>query len=78
LAVQTQELVRSVEYATVQSGQELVAAEHFSNLQGVGNLVLVYDETAGTVKITQTVPEPTTATLSLLALVALASRRRRN
>ena len=78
LAVQTQELMRSVEYATVQSGQELVAADHFSNLQGVGNLVLVYDETAGTVKITQTVPEPTTATLSLLALVALASRRRRN
>ena len=78
LAVQTQELMRSVEYTGVLSGQELVAADYFSNLQGVGNLVLVYNEAAGTVSITtQTIPEPGTATLSLLALAGLCARRRR-
>ena len=35
------------------------------------------DQTAGSVTIKQLVPEPTTATLSLLALAALAARRRR-
>lgn len=37
---------------------------------------LVYDSTNRTVSL-KTIPEPTTATLSLLALAALASRRRR-
>ncbi len=77
LAVQTQELMRSVEYTTVLSGQELSAADYFSNLQGVGTLVLEYNEASGTMSITATVPEPTTATLSLLALVGLCARRRR-
>ena len=76
LAVQTQELMRSVEYTTVLSGQDLVASDYFSNLQGAGNLVLVYDESAGSVSIT-CIPEPTTATLSLLALAGLCARRRR-
>ncbi len=41
------------------------------------NTVLVYDSLAGVVYLQQVVPEPTTATLSLLALAALAARRRR-
>ncbi|MEE1265004.1 MAG: PEP-CTERM sorting domain-containing protein, partial [Akkermansia sp.] len=77
LAVQTQELVRSVEYTTVLSGQELSAADYFSNLQGVGTLVLEYNEASGTMSITATVPEPATATLSLLALAGFCARRRR-
>ena len=79
LAVQTQELVRSVEYTTVMDGYEVQASEYFSNLAGNTGLVMRYDGEAGTVSITHTqaVPEPTTATLSLLALAALAMRRRR-
>ncbi len=39
--------------------------------------LLVYDANARVVYLHQAVPEPTTATLSLLALAALAARRRR-
>ncbi len=79
LAVQTQELVRSVEYTTVMDGYEVQASEYFSNLAGNTGLVMRYDSEAGTVSICNTpaVPEPTTATLSLLAFAALAARRRR-
>lgn len=38
---------------------------------------LVYDGNVGVVYLVEAVPEPTTATLSLLALAALAARRRR-
>lgn len=41
------------------------------------NTWLVYDSGAGVVYLDGIVPEPTTATLSLLALAALAARRRR-
>lgn len=50
----------------------------FSSISGVTNLqnyTLSYD--AGTKALTLSVPEPATATLSLLALVGLAARRRR-
>ncbi|MEE1265796.1 MAG: PEP-CTERM sorting domain-containing protein, partial [Akkermansia sp.] len=79
LAVQTQNLMRSVEYTTVLDGYEVQASEYFSNLAGNTGLVMRYDGEAGTVSITQTmaVPEPATATLGLLALAALAVRRRR-
>ena len=39
--------------------------------------LLVYDSYAGVVYLQQAVPEPTTATLSLLALAGLVARRRR-
>ena len=79
LAVQTQNLMRSVEYTTVMDGYEVQASEYFANLAGNTGLVIRYDSEGGTVSITQTmaVPEPTTATLSLFALAALAARRRR-
>ena len=79
LAVQTQNLMRSVEYTTVMDGYEVQASEYFSNLAGNTGLVMRYDSEAGTVSICNTpaVPESTTATLSLLALAALAMRRRR-
>ena len=79
LAVQTQNLMRSVEYTTVMDGYEVQASEYFSNLAGNTGLVMRYDSEAGTVSICNTpaVPEPATATLSLLAFAALAARRRR-
>ena len=50
----------------------------FSNVQA-GTYYLSYDATSGKVyaEMVATVPEPTTATLSLLALCGLAMRRRR-
>ena len=41
------------------------------------NTLLVYDSSEGVVYLQQALPEPATATLSLLALAALAARRRR-
>jgi len=38
---------------------------------------LVYDSALSTLSLMQSIPEPTTATLSLLALAAMAARRRR-
>ena len=43
----------------------------------VDNLKVVDDENGVHIIGTVTIPEPTTATLSLLALAALAARRRR-
>ncbi|MBR5330744.1 MAG: autotransporter-associated beta strand repeat-containing protein [Akkermansia sp.] len=55
------------------------ASKYFANLSGYTGLVLSYNSTDGSVSITQTaaIPEPATTTLSLLALSALAARRRR-
>ena len=55
---------------------EVDASIYFTNL-AAGNYLLVYNEVEQTVSIQATIPEPTTATLSLLALAALAARRRR-
>ena len=77
LTVQMQTLMRSLEYTTVMTGQELVAADYFSNLQTDSGYVLIYNGATGALMVTQSIPEPTTATLSLLALAALAARRRR-
>jgi hypothetical protein len=73
LAVQTGES----EYTTIASGQELLAADYFSNLDSGKELVFVYNGEAGSLSMMRVIPEPATATLSLLALTALMSRRRR-
>ena len=53
-------------------------ASHYFTGNMVGeNTMLVYDSNKGIVYLTGVVPEPTTTTLSLLALAALAARRRR-
>ena len=77
LAVQTQTLMRSVEYASVAEGQQLQASDYFSNLGADSGLLLVFDNSTGSLMIVQGIPEPATITLSLLALAALAARRRR-
>ncbi len=57
----------------------VLAKDYFTNLSD--NYFLVYDTSLGNglgeLSIAMTVPEPTTATLSLVALAALAMRRRR-
>jgi hypothetical protein len=73
LAVQTGES----EYTTIASGQELLAADYFSNLDSGKELVFVYNGEAGSLSMMRVIPEPATATLSLLALTVLMSRRRR-
>lgn len=66
-------------YGSLMEEEQVAAADYFSNLTGDSGLVLSYDSENHTVSITHTqaVPEPTTATLSLLALAALAARRKR-
>ena len=67
------------EYASITAEDSILAAPYFSNLES--NYALIYTGTNdGSLNITMlamSVPEPTTATLSLLALAALAARRRR-
>ena len=76
LAAQTND---ALSYRALMDGEQAAAADYFSNLAGDRNLVLSYNSAEGTVSIThaQAVPEPTAATLSLLALAGLCARRRR-
>ena len=67
-------------YTTITTEDSMLASPWFTNLTG-DQYVLTYTGTDnGSLSITMmsaAVPEPTTATLSLLALAALAARRRR-
>ena len=65
------------EYTAVADGQELLAADYFSNLNPDRNLVLMYNGEIGTLSMMRVIPEPATITLSLLALAGLCARRRR-
>lgn len=69
----------NTEYTTISTEDSILASPYFSNLSN--NYVLSYTGTEnGSLNITMmsaAVPEPTTTTLSLLALSALAMRRRR-
>ena len=69
----------TVSYNALMAGEQVAAADYFSNLSGNAGLMLSFDSTDHFVNITHTtiVPEPTTATLSLLALAGLCARRRR-
>ena len=63
--------------ATTTTSGRVWAGVVFSNLASNQNYYLVYQADTGTLSIVYNVPEPATATLSLLALAALAARRRR-
>ena len=64
-------------FASAADGTQVAAGDYFTNLADCEGLVLSYNAETGTVSLVQAVPEPTTAALSLLALAALAARRRR-
>ena len=53
------------------------AADYFSNISSNSGLVISFSAVDGTVSISQSIPEPTTSTLGLLALAGLCARRRR-
>ena len=59
------------------NGSKWYASHYFTGNMVGENTMLVYDEYQRIVYLTGVVPEPTTTTLSLLALTALAARRRR-
>lgn len=54
-----------------------LASNYFTGWNITNETYLVYDVGAGVVYLDKAVPEPTTTTLSLLALAALVARRRR-
>ena len=62
--------------ATPLLGSIVDANTYFSSLN-VGDYELIFTQSALYIQASNPIPEPTTATLSLLALAALASRRRR-
>lgn len=59
------------------SGTQANAADYFSNISSNSGLVISFSAVDGTVSISQSIPEPTTSTLGLLALAGLCARRRR-
>jgi hypothetical protein len=64
------------EYMSITTEDSVLAAPYFSNLES--NYILTYTGTNdGSLNIMMMIPEPTTATLSLLALAGLAAHRRR-
>ena len=68
----------STDYAQLTPEDAVLASDYFSNITS-SNYVLTYTgANVGSLAIVMNVPEPTTATLSLLALAGLAARRRRN
>lgn len=74
-------VVQLAEGVTVEE-EELALFTNVGNAQELSELNIEVQDSNGDklsgVKITASIPEPTTATLSLLALAALAARRRRN
>lgn len=58
-------------------GSSWLASDYFTADFITSNTMLVYENQSLILTGIQTIPEPTTATLSLLALAALAARRRR-
>ena len=75
LMVQSLNALSTTEHSALATNQELRAGDYFSNLNS--NLVLKYNGEVGSLSVARVIPEPATTTLSLLALTALMSRRRR-
>lgn len=75
LMLQSLNALSTTEHSALATNQELRAGDYFSNLNS--NLVLKYNGEVGSLSVARVIPEPATTTLSLLALTALISRRRR-
>lgn len=71
-------ILEATDYSQLTPDDAVLASDYFSNITS-NNYVLTYTgANVGTLAIVMNIPEPTTATLSLLALAGLAARRRRN
>ncbi len=69
--------LNGAEYDAITENDSVLANSYFSNIVG-NNYLLVYNGPEdGSLCIANVVPEPTTATLSLLALCGMVARRRR-
>lgn len=68
----------STNYTQISTQDSVLASTFFSNIGSDDYVITFTGGTTGELAITMTIPEPTTATLSLLALAALAARRRRS
>lgn len=69
--------VGEVVYQDTETVYVFAASDYLQGDYVFDTTALVYDGNVGVVYLVEAVPEPTTATLSLLALSALAARRRR-
>ncbi len=68
--------LNGIKYESISVEDRVLAAPYFSNLTN-NNFVLTYSGAETGELVIAMIPEPTTATLSLLALLGLAARRRR-
>lgn len=66
-----------VDYAALLETDAMLASSFFSNIGSDDYLIIYTGAAEGTLGIVRIVPEPATATLSLLALCGLVARRRR-
>ena len=66
-----------VDYAALLETDAVLASSFFSNIGSDDYLIIYTGAAEGTLGIVRLVPEPATATLSLLALCGLVARRRR-
>ena len=70
-------VLNGVEFGGSDTAFVFAASDYLKGDYVVETTALVYDGNVGCVYLTESLPEPTTTTLSLLALAALAARRRR-
>lgn len=70
-------VLNGVEFGGSDTAFVFAASDYLKGDYVVETTALVYDGNVGCVYLTEALPEPTTTTLSLLALAALAARRRR-
>jgi hypothetical protein len=65
-------------FSTGDTTHVFAAADYLKGDYVYETTALVYDGNVGCVYMVEAIPEPTTTTLSLLALAGLCARRRRN
>ena len=70
-------VINAVEFSGADTAHVFAAADYLKGDYVFETTALVYDGNVGCVYLVEAMPEPTTTTLSLLALAGLAARRRR-
>ena len=70
-------VINAVEFSGADTAHVFAASDYLKGDYVFESTALVYDGNVGCVYLVEAMPEPTTTTLSLLALAGLAARRRR-